>query len=212
MVSTFRAYYNHSNPLDYNYSHSLDTLVFAPNSELLASGSDHGLESPRLRLWDVLAGCIGSSLGGHTGDILTIVFSRDSQSIASGSSDQKVRLWNTQTGKHLLTIPSLSSEPRIEFLAGVDAIFVDGICHEIGSNKMTNTEIANHSRLLSDLQVDSSGEWVTKGSKRVLWLPPERQAGRYAVFGEKTVIGSWNGRMTFLSFEDEQGRQSIDEP
>lgn len=185
------------------------TMAFAPNGELLASG---GYGPPHcLRLWDVLAGCLRFNLKGHSDHIETVVFSPNSRLVAGGSWDPTVLLWDTETGECILTIPCLSLKPRIEFLTGIDAVFVDGIAHETGSTKMTQAEIASQGRLLSDLQVDSSREWVTKSSERLLWLPPERRGYRYAVWRNKIAIGAGNGRMTFLTIEDEPGRQSGDD-
>lgn len=186
---------------NFRNSFGLFDMTFAPNGELLASGS---------WLWDVPAGCLRFDLEGGNEEIHAFVFSPNSQLVAGPSWDSKVHLWDTRTGEHLLTVPYQSMNPRIEFLTGIDAVFVDGTAYEIGSAKMTKVEIAHHSRLLSDLLIDSSGEWVTRSSKRVLWLPPERRPYDYAVWRNKIAIGSNDGRMTFLTFEEEPSRQSGD--
>ncbi|KAI4117551.1 MAG: hypothetical protein LQ338_007531, partial [Usnochroma carphineum] len=184
-------------------------VVFSPNGELLALGGTN--PSTPLQLWDVLTGSIRSNLEGRSEPIDMVVFSPNSQLIAAGGPDARaVWLWDTQRGEHLLTIPHASLKPRIEFVTEIGAVFVNGMAHEIGSAKMTKAEIASHSHLLSDLQIDSSREWVTKGSERVLWLPPERRPrmpDSYAVWRNKIAIGARNGDMTFLTIEDEPGRQ-----
>ncbi|KAL8721438.1 MAG: hypothetical protein Q9225_001883 [Loekoesia sp. 1 TL-2023] len=190
------------------FADCFDTMVFAPNSELLAVVFfDHSL-----RFWDTRAGLFSFRLRDNYG----AVFSPNSRLVATRDLNKEVHLWDTQTGEHLLTIPYLSIEPRIEFLAGIDAVFVDGIAHEVGPAKMTEAERANHRHLLSDLQVHSSWKWVTKSGERLLWLPSERRPfacnslGNYAVWKNKIVIGSGNGIMTFLTFEDEFYRHGGD--
>lgn len=181
--------------------------VIAPNDELVAvkSGRNH-----RLWILDVLTGL--SRILGDELDLVDysgeVVFSPNSQIIASGLLNANaVRLWDTQTGKRILTIPCLSLKPRIEFLAGVDAIFVDGMAHEIGSTKMTKSQKVRYNRLFSNLQIDFTGQWVTKSSQRVLWLPPEQRNCNYAVWRNKFALASENGRMTFICFEDEPDQE-----
>ena len=38
---------------------------------------------------------------GHTDDVLSVAFSPDGSTIASGSKDETIRLWNTRDGKHI---------------------------------------------------------------------------------------------------------------
>ena len=186
----------HTFEIPYHYR---DTMVFAPDGASLACAA--GFWGRELLLWDTHTGC-GRNLESSHGPFHTIIFSPDSHFVAAGSDDQMVRLWDTQTGEKLLKIPYLSYHPRIEFRAGIELLFVDGMAHKIRSTDMTEAEIAESSRDVSDLQVDCSGQWVTRSSKRVLWLPPEQRGKAYAVCGNQIVIGSKYGRVTFLSFED----------
>ncbi len=181
-----------------DYSWYPGIIVFAPNGKFLASKC----QVRGLRVWDTHTGCRRLILGPHIVGIHTVVFSPDSHFMAAGSSDQMVRLWGTQTGEHLLKIPYLSHRPRIEFRAGIELLFVDGMAHRIRSTNVSEAEIAESSRDVSDLQVDRSGQWVMRSSERLLWLPWEQRASDYAVCGNQIVIGSDNGRVTFLSFED----------
>ena len=44
------------------------------------------------------------TLEGHTDDVLSVAFSPDGSTLASGSRDNTIRLWNTDTGEHKLTL------------------------------------------------------------------------------------------------------------
>ena len=63
-------------------------------------------------------------LKGHTADVWSVIFSPDGKTLASGSTDKSVMLWNTETGKRIGTfqakvgvINTLSYSPDGKMLA-----------------------------------------------------------------------------------------------
>jgi WD40 repeat protein len=76
------------------HSDLVRTVVFSPDSKLLASGS----YDRTIRLWDVKTGTPCSKLEGHEASIHTVIFSPDGQLLASGSDDGIIRLWDAKTG------------------------------------------------------------------------------------------------------------------
>ncbi|KAK4697792.1 COMPASS component SWD3, partial [Lecanoromycetidae sp. Uapishka_2] len=79
----------------------------------------------KLLIWDTATGNHLHTLEGHLAGISTIAWSPDSKTLASGSDDKSIRLWDVSTGKthphplqaHSSYVYSLSFSPRGNMLA-----------------------------------------------------------------------------------------------
>jgi WD40 repeat protein len=82
------------------HSVGVDTVAFAPDGTLIASGNVDNL----VRLWQAQSGKVWRTLRGHSSGVTSVAFSPDSTLLASGSWDGTVRLWQVQTGMELRTL------------------------------------------------------------------------------------------------------------
>jgi tetratricopeptide (TPR) repeat protein len=77
----------------------VESIAFSPDGTTLVSvacgkGGEMGCNEGEIMLWDVETMLpIGDPLRGHTSYINSVAFSPDGQTVATGSSDQTIRLW-----------------------------------------------------------------------------------------------------------------------
>ena len=77
------------------HTKAVRSLVFSPDGEILASGSDDN----SVRLWHVESsgGSQLTVLNGHTDTVRSVAFSPDSRILASASYDRTIRLWSVNS-------------------------------------------------------------------------------------------------------------------
>ena len=84
---------------------SVLSLSFSADGTTLASA-----DYDKIYLRDATTGQIKSTLEGHKRWITSVVFGRDSRTLASGSLDGTIRLWNTNTGQLRFTLTGHTGE------------------------------------------------------------------------------------------------------
>ncbi len=88
---------------------AIHSLAYSPDSDIIAAGDFDGT----VKLLSTEKKKLIASLFGHRlapsditepGSVLTLAFSPDSETLASGSRDTTIRLWNTKTTHHKVTL------------------------------------------------------------------------------------------------------------
>jgi serine/threonine protein kinase/WD40 repeat protein len=76
-------------------------MDLSPDGKFLATAA--GYDQDTVQIWNAETGERIANLKGHTRYIMRLSFSRDGRILASGSSDESIRLWDTHTWKALGT-------------------------------------------------------------------------------------------------------------
>lgn len=94
--------------------------VFSPDGRTLVTRRNE-----RAYLWDVPTGRLKAELSGHRKDVLSISFSPDGKTLATGSFDGTAKLWDVGTGRMKLTLAAEKKIPRYRIFSRLGKKLLD---------------------------------------------------------------------------------------
>lgn len=137
-------------------------LVISPDGQILASGSN------KIKIWNLRKGDRICTLW-HSSAVYTAAVSADGSILASGSSDNKIRLWNPRTGELLRTLNGHSGAVKSIAMTSDGQILVSGgadttikIWH-LDTEKVLHTLIG-HSHEVRSVAVSPDGTTLLSAS------------------------------------------------
>jgi WD40 repeat protein len=143
-------------------AHQKDVTGLACSSNLIASSSD----DRTVQIWDAEQ---SATLTGHTHCVKAIAFSPDGSTLASGSWDKTIKLWQVQATclsatlvGHRLGVNTLAFHPHEKYLAsgGLDS---EVILWDWESKELLQ-RLGGHRRAVTALAFSPDGQWLASGS------------------------------------------------
>ena len=180
------------------------SVVFSPNSQLLASGS----RDNTIKLWDPTTGELWQTLKGHSNSVLSVAFSPNGRLLASGSEDNTIKLWDPTTGElrqtlngHSRSVLSVAFSPNGQQLAsGSDDNTIK--LWDPTTGELRQTLEGHLNWVWSEINLGVSileKQWLCFRGERILWLPQDYRPICLALKDGILSLGHASGRVSFIS-------------
>ncbi len=160
----------------------ISSVAYSPDGKTIATGADY--RSDALQLWDAKTRKLKTTYTEHTkGDLSSMVYSPDGKTIAAVNlSDNTVRLWLTETGKHKATFKHANTDRGYDISAVAYSPDGDTIAAVGGHYK-------NHKGTVYLWHVQTRNRKIIyEGSDYISTVA-------YAPDGRTIATGSWNGNI-----------------
>jgi WD40 repeat protein/serine/threonine protein kinase len=153
------------------YFHFIDSLglAFSPDRQTLAYNENEGGD---IVLWDIRSRSVIRRLKGHSWYVSTLAFTPDAQTLASGSKDRSVKLWDCGAGREAVTFTNytgpagnLRISPDGTMLATVSSSSAQQVTLQELRTGREVLKLRGHQNVISDVGFSPDGRTLFTGSQ-----------------------------------------------
>ncbi len=143
---------------------SINEIAYSPDSTRLVVASSIGIW-----IYDAETGEELDLLTGHTSSVNSVSFSPDGETLATGSSDETIRLWDTNTGSHIHTLTGHTDYVRSVSFSPDGETLASGSRDKTIRLRDTNTgshirTLTGHTDYVRSVSFSPDGETLASGS------------------------------------------------
>ena len=151
----------------------ITSLSFSPDGSTLAWSERYYFQD-NIKLWDVATGELTTTISAYDNWVLSVAFSPDGKLLASGSLDNTIMLWDTETGRNVATYEGKRTSNYLDDPVSV-SFSPDGKLLALGSHDRTiklwdvatDTQVATlegHTYPVASISFSPDGAILASGS------------------------------------------------
>lgn len=171
---------------------SVNSVAYSPDGKKLVSCA----EDATICIWTT-TGSLSSRITCDSLPASIAILSPDKQLIGTFSSDNVVKLYNSQTGTVKGSFDMKLSTRKLCFSSCGQYLETDKGILDIRFFLELSSSISLFSPIRSDT-LSATQNWIRINMENVVWLPDEYQAAHVAIFGDLIVIGHFSGAISFF--------------